>query len=269
MHSETINSKTVRDTQRHRRGFTIIELLVGLAILGIISMGLATLLADSAKNQRRIENKTEAQSLADEAKSIIKSSANCGITALPMNVKNWNKATTYNIILEDTFGSLKIESKKKYSSLSINSVYIAGYLNNISNAKSFIGLESGLASNDRYIRASIEVTVSENANTTLRPINIPVKLTLDPSKKKIIACSHILEDALYSEMCGTLGGDWDADSSKCELPCPSGSTKDVDTSKCVFADNRASEDSDGNAVKFCSPTNNCGVMSRFLGTNYL
>lgn len=250
---------------RGQNGFSLVEMMIVLGIVSIVAYGMSTLLTESFKNQSKIEQKDVMRIFQQELESMIKYNANCGISNIPMPVTNFNNTTSYSITSIDSPSS-NVSATTPYGALTVSSLEISGHLNRSDKSVQYIGLDSGSVATDKHIQANIKVGAQSKALAS-QFINLPVRLILNDARTQIIGCQHLL--AANSSMdigliCGSMGGDWNPATEKCELPCPAGFHKDEDDIKCVA--DEASEDADESI--HCAMAEACSPYTRFLGSEY-
>lgn len=208
-------------------GFSLVEVLVAIAILSVISFGISSVLINSIKSDVAFRARMEGNELRTELTAMMKMDA-CGsqdirnqinLTANPAT--DWAANKKYNLSrgLKSPFltvkGSVLGSPDEMYGKLKIESVEISGYFNKNTNTTSYTILTP------TQVKASVSVTLSSKS-TSLAALEFPIVLTLNPTANKIVDCqteqTNDASDALCSD---TLGGTLD-ETGKCILPCPSG-----------------------------------------------
>lgn len=252
-------------------GFSLVELVVVMSIVGIASMGLVSFVVDMNKQQARVLSKASVQQLKDEARIIVSTGKNCGLEqldskAISVTDTSWSGSSKYNVgkIVSPIFG---IEGGRNYDNIIIKSVEITGNFDTATDTVKYAGLETGNLATDKAIAGAIKVSVDFQAKKTggaLKPIYIPVSLALDSSRSKIETCSPLITSTALSDMCAALDGDWDSVSSKCELPCPDGMTREPEENECTLA----RDDDDDDFLVACEATNFCNSANKYSGANY-
>ncbi len=248
----------------NQKGMSLIEMSIVMVVMGILSVGLANLFSNMAMNQARVLNFDSFKDLESQVKKVILSTANCGVKDLnpgTIGVTSWNNNTKYNLTgLESIF--IELSPGGKYDRMILNNIIISAPLNKTNNVIEYVGLESGDPAVDSKILAAINIDVSFLNTSYKNQVSIPVHLGLNPALNKIISCTSEIQNEDLSNLCSGFGGEWDAENTKCNLPCPDGFLRD-ESNKCVAEDSLDSGD-----PQYCSNIDACTVHNRFMGSSY-
>nr|BFD63539.1 hypothetical protein BdHM001_22200 [Bdellovibrio sp. HM001] len=247
---------------KNQSGFSLIQVLLSLAILGIAVSGFMTLMANNYKHETNLNTLLEARELSGELVELSKS-ANCGIADLenpiPVTSDTWvnNKLITLNKGISGRF--LELKNGDSYGRFKIESISIAPYYDRKNRSDKYVALEGANATdfaNSRIIKGSLRLDATAQ-NTPKSPIRAAAFFYLDSSRNNIIGCTASLENTDLAAICSSFGGAWTESEAKCQLPCPPG--LDEQNGLCVAK----SVDADGEDV-FCHVNEKCNVANKYI-----
>jgi prepilin-type N-terminal cleavage/methylation domain-containing protein len=102
-------------------GFSIMEIMVAMGLLGVMSMGIMRLLDNTSKAQKSIEMKSDVQNLHNQILKIMKDEASCtatinflnyGLNVPSINILNSSNVSVPHFTVGQTVGKIKIEQIK-------------------------------------------------------------------------------------------------------------------------------------------------------------
>lgn len=247
---------------RNQNGFSLIQALLSLALLGIAVSGFMTLIANNYKHETNLNTLLEARELSGELVELTKS-ANCGIvdleTPIPITSDTWtdNKDIPLGKGISGRF--LELKNGDSYGRFKIENISIAPYYDRKNRNQQYIAIEGANATdfgNSRIIKGSLrlDTTAQNNPKSAIRAATY---LYLDNDRKNIIGCSAGLENTDLAAICSSFGGVWTETEARCQLPCPPG--LDEQNGLCVAK----SVDSDGEDV-FCHVNEKCNVANKYI-----
>ena len=229
------------------RGISLVEVLVGVAILGILVSGTAAFFQHSFKQEARLTAKQESRSLYDELALYYINGANCGImdisTLSEINVSSTTAIEVESGLIANDGRILKKGTDKRYGKLELidNSPIMIGPLTNLTHLESLpgfvtselndaVGSYSRVGDSDSYMgemRVGLKrLGSSAGAEFLLR---FAIVLAVDPTTKKITGCHSIPEVKHAQEACesisggGDLSADWNPDTFHCDITLNSNS----------------------------------------------
>lgn len=231
-------------------GFTLTEILVGIAIVGIVLTILAKILVDTSQHDIILSLKQEKRDFHEEIKTLVHSPG-CGLDFLigrdddghlyPTGGDN-SHAIEPNPNFSATAGltkyaitslispSLSLTTSKMVNRIKVESIQLLPWVDP-TNPSSADGVEIGsyfpVDSLNNSIKAQINVELTDIAGAT-KDKNIrrfisrnPVILKLGPvvsgTKRKIIDCLTIDQVAMTQQICEAMSGSWNPGSFKCDL----------------------------------------------------
>ena len=249
------------------RGSSLVQLLVGIVIVGILISSILTMIVNSYKHEAHLAVLLEGRELAGELIELSKSDE-CGIVALPSGISISPSAfpNKDHIDLADGISGrfLKLKAGDTYGKHKIESVQISPYVDKSTGDIGYVAMDAGIGESDflaaTRVKASLTLNVSVN-QMPKKPISVPVTLELDETnKQKIISCNSLTVgsggpdlEVICEDM---LGGVLDPSTLKCKLPCPDG----MDTA----SDGSCSIEASGGNNLFCDVNQSCGVEAKFI-----
>lgn len=241
------------------QGFSIIQVLVGLGLMGILAMGFASIMANSAKHEANLGVLLEGRELSGEFSELAKS-ANCGVLALnsPLSFSSslWTDAASINLTEGVSGRFLELKEGDKYGKFMIKGVSLSPYYDRKNRTEKYIAIDGANAADfagASIVKASLKLNIATQ-NNEKSPIRTPVYLYLNPTKTQIIGCQASLEDSDLIGVCMTMGGSWLETESKCQLPCPPG-LEDRD-GVCTV--------NNGGTDTYCNVNERCGVADKYI-----
>lgn len=245
-------------------GFSLIQVLVAIGLLGILTAGLMSVMANSYKHETNLGTLLEARELSGELGELVKS-PNCGIVdletpmALPAGVLPDGKTIALAKGVSGRF--LEFKSGDSYGRFRVSNLSIAPYYDRKDRSEKYIALD-GASSTDfdhsKLVKASLRLDVFAK-DTPKAPIRTPIVLSIDNATKTIIGCSVSMENTDLASVCASFGGVWDDAESRCQLPCPAGLAEEngVCVAKAPDAENEE---------MFCNVNEKCPVASKYILT---
>lgn len=184
----------LRAAGRRRNGFTIVQVLVAAAILGILTLALLTILNTSLKQERQLRLAKEAREFSTELRASTRMQ-NCGIAELahPMDVKDthWTHDVIYPLAQGLDGRLLQLKAGSKYGPFEVDKIQIEAWQNPTGPGRAYVAVDGGNdADFDRAttVRGALSVAL-KGGGWNGKAIQSPVYLLLDATKRKIIGCS--------------------------------------------------------------------------------
>jgi prepilin-type N-terminal cleavage/methylation domain-containing protein len=234
----------------NNRAFTLVEVLVAVAITTIIGMGIMTMLSQSYKHDRVLNIKQLARDFHDDAKFMISSARNCAIvsagsTAVAVNfqipiVKDGDGiASTFKqpiSLARSSYFNIEKGMSLNYGKIIIDEIQIGPYISRqdvtggSAAVAGYFPVETSVpvAENDAFIgeidiiyHSVTEGTGGRLANKKVNPFTAVFRL--DDTHTNIVECRLLESIADASELCSAIdGASWDGSAMKCILPTASG-----------------------------------------------
>lgn len=230
--------------QLKQQGFSLIEALIGVAVLGALSLGLMTMFSNAFKQESALNAKQESRTLFDELALTFINSDSCGIRdvgalgSLDPNSKNEIEITEGLIGLQGKviskdgnghYGKLKLSDT---NSITISPLTNMGHLMDsrsqvdpalVAQAGSYVKI--GTSNNySSEIRLRFKKPAGADNNQGLIILRFPVILTLDHDNgNKITSCRSIPEVKHAQESCQSIDGgnslsaEWDEEEFSCKV----------------------------------------------------
>lgn len=240
----------------NKNGFSLVEVMVAIAIMSIISYMISAMLVNSAKSEATTKARIEAQELAKEVNEIMKETG-CGLpdvtkpTGIKVTDTNWVATKTYDLPLGLSSLYLNLKDGDRYGNIKINSIKLTGYRNKKDKIIQYFALPAPFSSTT-MVKAAVAVEIEAPA-TSLATIYIPVTLDINVATQVINGCSKELEDDKTADMCKSFSGTYNELTQKCDLPCPDGQVEN-DDNECI------QPPGNGYMCKYNDP---CNVSPRF------
>lgn len=244
-----------------RTGFSLIELLIVIAVMGVAMSGLVAVFTHATKFEAYANSKQEMRDLSAETFEILKETS-CGapdfVTPLALTDRSWGSSTYYNLPSGIENKSLKIKPNSTYlNRLKIQSVQIGPYFNKTNMTQAYVPM-NGDAATATLFKASLYVVtqaVGQDQIVPARfPMAFPIYITVDQTAGTMNTCQAENVVLNAEANCLALGGSWDP-GTKCSIGCPAGFVS-MDE-ECVPASSVT------NTLQ-CSSTQRCGAHDRYV-----
>jgi prepilin-type N-terminal cleavage/methylation domain-containing protein len=270
------NELVIAEGVSHESGFSLMELMTVIAITSVITLALTSVIVNSSIQQQKMIGADSQRVLHEEIRSIlVRQIGTCGLTGLTTGARTiavpntaWPSDATISIP-EITSTGQRFAANTQYDRLQITDIRITANLYRSTNQFQYVGVDTDNLNTARTIEGAIQVSLlQQTAGNTPRVLYFPVHLGLSTDRSRIVSCNATTEADNLRQMCGAIGGEWDGQVQKCELPCPEGFQKDdTDGGACVVAQKQESNDDESQF--HCDASNFCGANGHFSGSHYL
>lgn len=252
----------------NQKGFSLVEVVIVAAVVGIIALIAVNLLVDTHKHDIRLTVNQERRDLKDEISQII-SRDGCGIYYLVDSNYTLLPKTEIQLQFPDDDAivpllpagvsagsvgglvspSLRVQSKLRYGSFEVQDVKLAPYVNYSTNppTRSYVNLTSGSLGEKK---AQLEIVVLDKtgsrtssdptAEAQIRTKVIAIPVVVVPEDGKLVNCYSLERWASRLEGCTGVGGVWDAEKQTCDLNV-NGGGGEGSVNRCSAADRCAAD----------------------------
>ncbi len=207
-----------------KRGFSLIEVLVGIVLFGIIAAGFASLMARTSNDMKRVDAKQNYVSLANEIKTQLEVADRCrtvlqgqAITTAaknPVSINLGNGTTLTN--------NLPLQKYKIYLQELYFDQRLAGGTATSGNPQ---GIASLYMKGATYDGAKVPGTPEYSGAQFAPTLVTSIAFEYDASGR-VTNCKSATGPA---EICASLNGTFDTSTQKCTLPTPAPATVDAQT----------------------------------------
>lgn len=202
-------------------GFSLVEVMVAVGLIGIVSLGIASLLSTFKKGQTAIEDSSELNSFRDSLYTVIKNTDACketvsGINAAGLNALA-NAGDASNITLQVKSGGAVLYNlnpavktndlpgtlKDKFD---VQSVQFVKRANPVNTTRDF---GTGVATPARLLTGELRLTFMNKAtHQETKSYSMPISVYQEVSSGLLKDCATI-NDSTTKSACLNLGGTWD------------------------------------------------------------
>lgn len=206
--------KNTKKELQNSLGMSLIEIVIGLAVMSVISLGIGTTMLQMTKTGKRIENKADENDILSSFADYLKTEDFCQAAligkkvtkkGLEIKAENFDGAGVKTGLTDD-------KALAAVSNLRVDS--LRAILNE--NVTAVPTLFEGLSANERMIdivlktsRRELRGEKKEWLENAKRRYSLPVKMR----GGKVLSCNHQMSP---ESACTAAGGAWDKNKSSCE-----------------------------------------------------
>jgi prepilin-type N-terminal cleavage/methylation domain-containing protein len=227
---------------KKENGFSLVEVIIGIALLGGLSLGFMRIFDNAFKNEANLVVKQESRGLFDEISLSFVNREGCGIPDItklsPLDVKKTEEIELIDGLIGIHGKVLSSKASASYGRLELAGPILIGPLTNLAqltdtkgnlnpNTKDQAGTYGQIGTSMNYtseIRVRMKKPAGADSKRGIVMFRFPVVLTVDTANgNKITGCRSIAEVKHAQEACLSLdGGDdltavWQEDEYQCQI----------------------------------------------------
>ncbi|MGZ3789142.1 MAG: type II secretion system protein [Bacteriovorax sp.] len=196
---------------KDNKGFTLIEMLIAIGILGALSMWMMNLFTQQTKNEKTTAANMDIDAIGQEIRNIVADGNSCEKTFKGTAPNQLNAVTQINKVLSDGSSQKRfaINDKKVGNS----AVSIARY--DLKTDETYL-IPSGQKMGETVLLVIYD-RGKMIAGTSIKSFKIPLSVTLDDSGN-ILSCHSLASTTNLASICTALGRSLDSANKKCSPP---------------------------------------------------
>ena len=202
-----------------RNGFSLVEVMVALGVLGVGSMAMMSMISGVATSQKNLEDRSNMNQFSNDMQALLSDGSSC-ISALG------GGSQSFNIAASKTAQGADLEFRLNGETIGKNTT-IKSYRIVSDRIFATEGTLAGVDSTGRNVYAAHLSGLFKPVNSTAKSSGLTdyaarsmglIFLTLD-SSSRIVACTKKspLDQALANDFCLEFGGTYDSSTRKCNL----------------------------------------------------